>query len=215
MAHPVIVFWDIPDVEAICAVQDTTGPSNLIINGNLVNPEITVNPYVKLNGISRSIVIASNGVNFSNNNFTITGTYRGAPISETIVGPQGGEGVETNSLFESVSTVFVDGALVGISVGTGDRGEINWILLDNFVPVFLVGVAIIVIADVPSYTVEVTYQNPLVNEPLASEIFQPFDTLKNVDTTQFLTIGYPFRAMRVLVGGNGSLTFNMIQQGIR
>jgi len=103
----------------VCLLQILTGAGNLTINGNLAN---LVNGQVSFiqKGYSRQISFTSVN-NLSARQFTITGMQNGVTIIENVTGPNNNT-VYSVQVYDVISSISVDGAVNGVSVGTGWQG---------------------------------------------------------------------------------------------
>jgi len=103
----------------ICALQTLVGAGNLSLNGNLVDPTTGILNFLKY-GYSRQLSLTS-GNNLSARNFTINGTQNGVPLSEIIGGPNNNT-VYSVQVYDTVTSISVNGAVNAVSIGTGWQG---------------------------------------------------------------------------------------------
>lgn len=103
----------------VCLLQTLGTAGNLTINGNLAN---LVNGQISFiqKGYRRQISFTSLN-NLSARQFTITGMQNGVTITENITGPNNNT-VYSVQVYDVVSFISVDGAVNGVSVGTGWQG---------------------------------------------------------------------------------------------
>jgi hypothetical protein len=107
-------------ISAVCALQDVAGPGNLLLNGAFVEPVTGVMSF-KNRGYSRSVSFTS-GNDLSGANFSIVGMENGVVVTENaIVGPDN-ETVFSNKTYDTITSITVDQAVIGIQVGGGRLG---------------------------------------------------------------------------------------------
>lgn len=215
MASPVTIFWTPLDNEAICATQDLDAAGNLIINGTFVNPVFYYNPSVEFPSIERNIGITS-ADDLSNVEFTITGSLRGAPVSEVLTGPNA-ETIFGTQLFSRIDSVSVNDAVTNVSVGNGQTGQTIWVPFNNRVSDFSTSFSVFVTGAI-TYSLESTVEN-VFNNPATDEIViiqvDGGDTSTENSFTSFIT---PVFAARVSIlepppDNTGELKVTFLQQG--
>lgn len=210
MAKPIVIYWPIPDQEAICLLQSRTGAGNLLINGNL-----TINTFAPgeaiFDKITRTVSLTSTN-NLSAVNFTITGMLNGSQISEVIAGPNANT-VETTSIFDSVSSVSVSGSVTNVSIGSGTTGRSKFINYNYNVIYNFVNFQISQLQGTINWSVKCTLDN-VQNVP------NPFyTTLAGPASTDFFLegafISYAYAGFFVnSSGADGQLQFTYVEQGI-
>ena len=219
MSKPIVYTWPAADSSAICLLQSTAGASNLVINGTLsAHYNSDLFPSVRFDKISRNISITSAN-NLSAVNFTITGTYRGNVISETISGPGGANPNPriTVNVFDSVTAVSVSGAAAAFSVGSSNRGYTHW-FSSNYNGIYpALSVQVVVSGGVGNitYSFETTLDdveknsNPFVENAIAGMILEA--------TSKLEPYFNPALYSRIRIEGTtttGSLVATFLRQGI-
>ena len=200
----------------ICQTQ-TPPPSNgLVFNGSLVNAA-----GVAVLDSARCIAIASTG-NDSGITFTITGTTRPeAPeltLVEVIAGSNGGTAVSTRN-FKTVTSIVASGPVAGaITVGTNGIASGPWVVWNNFVADFNVGIAGIVISGNPQWQIDYTYDDVFGTWPHPGTTFAsifPLPTMTNVfGNLDGRISGTGVRATRLtLMSAPGIVQCTQLQQG--
>ncbi len=118
-------FWPIQDTAAVCLTQDTVLAGPLVLNGTYVTSGPTISFADR--GFARKVSLTSTN-DLSTAVFRITGVQNSTPLSVLINGPLGGPGavtVETTEYFDIISSVSVDQAVTGVSIGTGLEGAVS------------------------------------------------------------------------------------------
>lgn len=214
--RPSVYTWDAQNLNAICALQNTAGAGNLILNGTgIVSNADNGFPAFTYASVSRTISLTSAN-NLSGANFTITGIYRGSAQSETIAGPNANT-VETTVYFDSVTQVSVNGAVNGIQVGTGTTGFTRWFWKDNNRSISGTSIQAEVLNAAVNYTFQLTLDD--VQSDADPITFSPLGNFVNATTSQFggdLSI-VPFTFCRLFMNSSdatGSLRFTVLQSGI-
>lgn len=123
----------------VCLLQTLGVAGNLTINGNLAN---LVNGQVSFiqKGYSRQISLTSVN-NLSGRQFTITGMQNGITITENVTGPNNNT-VYSVQVYDVISSISVDGAVNGVSVGTGYIGFFPLIAINLERPIISYSLAI-------------------------------------------------------------------------
>jgi hypothetical protein len=212
MARPIIVTFPASDVAAICQAQTTAGAGNLIINGNLWDPNI--GPGIVFNGYLRTISFTSTA-DLSALNFTVTGTKFPdmKMYSETIAGPNNNT-VETTHSFYTVDSISVNGAVgTAVSVGSGSIG-VTYPILYNYhsTPI---GTSIeVIVSGTINYSFSVTNDDIVDDSPV--HFFDPITAMTNATTDQLAFYNATTRYMLININSSagGSLIATFIQQGI-
>lgn len=210
---------------AVAALQNVAAPGNLILNGSMASFGNDLPSKVVFDGYSRAISLTSAN-NLSGSNFTITGTYRGQPQVEVIVGPNANT-VQSTKLFDSVTQVSVNGAVLAVSVGTGIVGETHWFSSDYYCSVVGMTVQVVVTGAI-TYSFQTTLDD--VNTTSSPTVFNTILDMTNATTTKimphatininagaspsFVIMPTRFSNIRV-TAGTGSLVATFLQQGVR
>lgn len=103
----------------VCLQQTLTGTGNLSLNGNLAN---SINSQVSFleKGYSRQISLTSAN-DLSGREFIVTGFQNGVALTEYITGPNATT-VYSTKIYDTITSIIVDGAVIAVSVGTGHAG---------------------------------------------------------------------------------------------
>lgn len=205
MAIPAVFTWPVRDTQAISLTQTLGAAGNLLINGHLA-----FYPYVALDGIGRTVSLTSAGDN-SGVNFTITGTRYSRPVVETIAGPNANT-VETTAIFDTITSISVDGAVTAVSAGTGTTGETNWY---NFN--YHMGTPNMSIQTTVTGTIDYSFQVTLddVQTNLTPNAFSPFMT--NATNNQFQFQFFNCQYANIIINSSNntaSLVATFLQGGI-
>lgn len=180
MARSAVFTWPEPDSAAIAALQTKAAAGNLILNGTIRGASnIYDNPVITLPGISREITLTS-GSNLSGVNFTITGTYLGRTIIETITGPNVNT-VSSTNLFHTISSVSASagtGAFT-VSVGTGANGITNPCRMDEHSSVCAISAQVVVTSGTGD--ISYTFYSSLQEIDADFYVTNGFKTIYNMD----------------------------------
>lgn len=161
--------WPIVDKSAVCALQDVGTAGPIVLNGTLNDPSITPPQVSFINSnLIRSVSISSDN-NLSARTFTITGFQNNAPVEDTIVGPNNNTVYGTKN-FDVITSVNVDGAVTGVSIGTGSTG---------YLPLFVVNTGTTTI----NYSMSVIFP-PTVSTNINYSVYQTLDQI-NTNFTLF------------------------------
>jgi hypothetical protein len=205
MARPQIYHWLAADTSAICALQSTVAASNLLINGTQRSEGMVVFPR-NLRAVS-----ISSANNLGGANFTITGFYGNKPVSETRTGPNGPT-VYTTQLFTIVTSVSVDTAVNGVSVGSGNSGHTAWFNFNYHCVYPLVTAAISDVSGTVSLSGATTLDD--VNTNFNPFLFEGI-VLSSAIADSFGSCTIPISYATILVSAtSGSFTATFLQQGI-
>lgn len=119
MARSFSYSFPVGNTTDVCLLQTLAGTGSLVLNGNLVN---LVNGQLSFieKGYSRQLSLTSAN-NLSAQQFTINGIQNGVPITENIAGPNANT-VYSTEVFDTIISISVNGAVNGISIGTGWKG---------------------------------------------------------------------------------------------
>jgi hypothetical protein len=161
--------WPIVDKSAVCALQDVGSAGPVVLNGTLNDPSITPPQVSFINSnLIRSVSISSDN-NLSAQTFTITGFQNNAPVEDTIGGPNNNTVYGTKN-FDVITSVNVNGAVNGVSVGTGSTG---------YLPLFVVNTGTTTI----NYSMSVIFP-PSVTTNINYSVYQTLDQI-NTNFTIF------------------------------
>lgn len=121
----------------VCALQNTIGAANLVLNGNLADRVTNQVSFID-RGYSRSISLTSVN-NLAAINFTINGIQNGVLITEVLAGPNNNT-VSSVQIYDKVYSIATSGAVNQVRAGSAydgffpligidlARGNINYIL---------------------------------------------------------------------------------------
>lgn len=239
---PIVLTFPTANIQAVCKTQNVAGAGSLILNGKYVSNYIptagnliagsnsafswTNKVSAQFPGFSSVVSIASIN-DLSADHFTISGFLDGFPVSETRIGPVGLGGpnpvlVYTTQLFSIVTSVTVDAAVNGVSIGTGNSGKTNWLGLDYYIDVFDLAIATNVATATYSFTT--TLDDVQVTPYASLNLFTPVSTLTGATTdilANYVTATrYCCMVVSALTGGPvagvpvGSLITTFMQQGL-
>jgi hypothetical protein len=206
-------------------IPPVPGQRSFVLNGNLLN-SLAPNSPISLGKIARVVSITSAG-NVSAVNFTITGTYNGLPVSQTLAGPNANT-VYTTQFFNTVDSVtFNANVTSATNVGTGNAGVApagawgvtNWFTYDFFVPDSALTIQARVNAVTVNYSLEVTLDDVVAIPEASLTLFNPIAGMTNATTNQIGNISFPIRYARLkfnnATNSVGSLTATFLQQGLQ
>jgi len=206
-------------------IPPVLGQRSFVLNGDLLNP-LAPNSPISLGKIARVISITSAG-NVSVVNFTITGTYNGLSVSQTIAGPNATT-VYTTQFFNTVDSItFNANVTSATNVGTGNAGVApagawgvtNWFVYDFFTPNSALTVQAKVIANTVNYSLEVTLDDIITTPEASLTLFNPIAGMTNATTNQIGNINFPIRYARLKFNNAtnlvGALTATFLQQGLQ
>ncbi len=208
--RPVSITWPAPSTTSICALQNTAGAANLVLNGPLTTGYPT--PSVTFPNYSRTVSFTSLN-DLSGDNFTITGTYLGNTQSEVLAGPNN-DTVYSTKLYDSITSISVNAAVNGISVGTGTTGQTKWLLHNFHATIGQIGIGVTATATI-NYSYQVTLED--ISKVTSPKIFTPITALTGATTSQFYTgelVAYYSNIIINSSNGTGALTVDFIQQGL-
>lgn len=215
MPRPHQFQWTAPDADGICLAQTTAGAGALIINGALLDLPATMqaSTRVVLPGVQRTVSITS-AADLSGVDFTITGTdLRGATVTETLAGPDTSPTVVyTTAEFHTITNVTVDDAVgTNVTVGTGTTGQTNWMVLDDFISPFNVGLGVTVTGTI-DYDVQYTFDNV---QATTSPVAFTHPDLDGKTASADGNFAFPCRAVQMLVNSStdGTAVFTVAQAG--
>jgi hypothetical protein len=200
-------------VNNVAQSQTLAGAGNFTLNGAAVAGGVAVLDT------QRRVLISSAG-NDSGITFTVFGTTQsGAAIQETVTGANAGAAA-TNQDFLTVSKVSASGATAStVQIGTNTTGSTPWVLVDAHVTPAMVGAAVIVGANPPTFIVEYTYDdflNLAVGTFPNSLSGNTPAALKNASASGDGVFNFPFRGLRLTItAGTTAAAMTAIQAGIR
>lgn len=211
MGTPQVYTWPIAVTTAVCALQSRTGAGALILNGTLVNTNLSVKT-VDFGRINRVVSLTS-GNDLHLINITITGTLNGVAQSETIAGPNVNT-VETTKVFSTITSVTTDGTVTAISLGSGSTGYTDWFTYDKHGSVANLAIAVDATATV-SYSFQVTLDDVQGNNsPLT---FTPISAMTTASTDQLANYTAPLNYCRIAMissDATGAFVATLLQQGL-
>jgi len=103
----------------VCALQNTAGAANLILNGNLADRVTNQVSFID-RGYSRSISLTSAN-NLAAVNFTISGIQNGVLITEVLAGPNSNT-VYSVQIYDKIYSIATSGLVNQVRAGTGHLG---------------------------------------------------------------------------------------------
>ena len=217
MGRPVVYNFAPSSVNAIIlAASHAAG--NIQFNGVLATGS---NPssLVSFPGVSRTVSLTS-ADDLHLVNVTITGTYRGAVVTETRVGPNANT-VYTTQLFDTVTAVSVSAPVTTFSVGTGTTGRTHWFLSSYHTTGSTMSVQAVVTGTI-SYTFLATLDDVQTNSAPttftpATPVFVGTTTMSAATTSSLATYLAPTRYCCININSSnvgGGLVVTMVQQGI-
>jgi len=116
MSRSLTYIWPASNTTDVCKSQSLAAAGNLVLNGNLANQTnsaVTFTDY----GYIRSVVIRSD----TNGAFTINGTQNGFNIRE-VMNVVANTPLQSTNVFDTISSISVNGAIANVSVGSGYKG---------------------------------------------------------------------------------------------
>jgi len=221
VANVEVYKWIAADAAAICAIQTMAGAGALKLNGTLANYTNNVYAPITLSRIARVITVTSTN-DLSGVNVTITGLRNQAIVTSTIAGPNNTTVNTSTTLFETVTSVTVNGAAAAIEVGTGQTGQTGWFLADTQLSVANFALQAVVTGTI-SYSWQVTLDAPNnagTNPPatvFAPTIFTPITALTSATTNQLANYTAPFKYCNLVINSsttNATVIFTVLQQGL-
>lgn len=119
MSRHLNYIFPVANTSDVCALQDTAGAANLVLNGDLANQVTNQVSFID-NGYSRSISLTSAN-DLAAVNFTISGIQNGVLITEVLVGPNANT-VYSVQIYDKIYSIATSGAVNQVQVGTGFLG---------------------------------------------------------------------------------------------
>lgn len=153
----------------IALSQSPAGAGAVTLDGALVTGGVAILD------VARRVLVTSAGDDRTIT-FRITGTNSdGNPIRQTLTGSNAST-VATTIDFKTVTEIYASGAsAAAITVGTNGVASSRWIIPDEHISPFSIGIGVVVSGTV-NYTIELTYDNPNSNQ------FAPGGALGNYPT---------------------------------
>jgi hypothetical protein len=224
MSNLIVVNFPASSATAVAPLQTLAAAGNLTLNSPLATTGAG-NSFIQFPNIQRAISLTSAN-NLSAVNFTITGKdINGVVVTETRAGPNNNT-VATTAQFSIVTSISASAAAAAVSAGTGTIGTSQWILLDGMRKDFQASLQCVISGTV-TYNVSKTLDAPetyaintatggtnILNTPTAFAIDA---SLTGATTNQFFYLTNPVTAVRtdIQTGSTGSLTFTILQQGVK
>lgn len=215
MPRPKSYSWPAPDADGICLAQTTAGAGAFVINGALLDLPSTMQGVnrVVLAGIQRTVSITC-AADISGVDFTIVGTnLRGEAVTETIAGPDTTPTTaETTAEYHTITSVTVSDAVgTNTTIGTGTTGQTNWMVLDDFISPFNVGLGVTVTGTI-DYDVQYTFDNV---QATTSPVAFTHPDLDGKTASADGNFAFPCRAVQMLVNSStdGTAVFTVAQAG--
>ncbi len=115
--------------DEVCTLQDVGGAQSLILNGTLADLIGNTVSFIQ-RGYCRTVSITSAN-DLSAQTFTVRGTQNGVYIQEDIAGPNA-QTRYGGMIFDIITDISVDGAVAGVSVGSGFEGFYGLIEIDPY-----------------------------------------------------------------------------------
>lgn len=168
----------------------------------------------------RRIIVHSAG-NDTGITFTVTGTARpemqGVTFSETIAGANAGDAATTQD-FATVTSITSSAAAAGnVSAGTNSTGSGPWVVWDQYMTPFNIGINGWVLSGAPTWQVDYTRDDPFglwlpsnITFPRATALASLNAQVGNADGG---LSGIPVRATRLTLVAVGSVQLVQMQQG--
>jgi hypothetical protein len=223
MARPIVYNWIAADAQAVCLTQTLAAAGSLTINGTL-STGAAVNitglssqpPAVAVfDKLSRFVSIASAN-NLSLVNFTVTGTYNGSTVSETIAGPNG-PAVVTTQLFQTVTSVTSSAAAAAVRVGTGQTGYTQWFSFNTYATGQPNTTIQVDVTGVITYSFEITLDDVNTVPEASINAYTPIVAMTNATADALANTQYSYSYARIYVSastGAATLKAQIIQQGV-
>lgn len=210
MALPIIYTWPTSSTQAISQTQTLGSAGNLMINGSLAS-----GGQVVFNGYARTVSLTSSD-DLSGVTFIISGTLNGINITDTIVSGPHANTIESDLIFDSVTSISTNAAATNISAGIGTTGRTAWFkhYHNTICPDFAMQVTV---TNNINYTF-VTTLNEVINSAESSiNLFTPVSDMIGATTNLLEHYMMPSRFSAIQINSSddmGSLTAIFLQQGI-
>jgi hypothetical protein len=223
MSKTIRIVWPAADTDSVCLAQQVVAGGSFNINGALATVNVPA-PYAEFVGLERKVSLTS-AADVSADNFTITGYYRGAIISEVISGPNATTKQSVN-LYTKVISITSEFTLTDdVSIGTGNTGNTIWLRSDYQRSVNNATVGVKVLATAITYTFEASLDDPIATP--VPYIIAPIDSVTiptipaatdmiDATVTSAADYSWPVHSVRVRVSASdatGALNFYFLQQG--
>lgn len=211
MGTPQVYTWPIAVTTAVALLQSRTGAGALVLNGTLVNTNLSVK-VADFGRVNRVVSLTSaNDLHLIN--ITITGTLNGVVVSETRTGPTSNT-VETTQVFSTVTSVTTSGTVTAISLGSGTTGYSDWFTYDKHGSVANLAIQVDVTATV-SYSFQVTLDDVQGNNSPIT--FTPIAAMTTASTDQLANYTAPINYCRIALissDATGAFVATLLQQGL-
>lgn len=119
MAQNTVYKWPVVNLQAVCKTQDADAGEDLVLNGTMAEIGSAEISFIRT-GVSRTVSIHS-VEDLSGVNFTVTGMQNGGRVTQEFVGPNNAT-VWSDEVFDTITSVSVDGNVTNVQVGTGTKG---------------------------------------------------------------------------------------------
>jgi len=210
MGKPVSITWQSFVDDGICETQNAAGAGPLVINGIFSSGGIAT-----FDSVSRTVSISSVN-NLSARTFVVNGTLNGAFQTSTVFPGPNNDTVDTVELFDTVTSVTINGAGNAIQVGSGSEGRTHWVLCDYYRTVFNMGLQCVVTGTI-DYSFIATMDNI---ETIGSDeptVFVPVTQMDTETGDAFAQFQIPARYVAMQINSSdddGSLVATFLQQGV-
>jgi hypothetical protein len=219
MAHPITLVWTAADAQYICATQNTAGAGNLLLNGTVYQNaqkqalNITSVPF---QDVARNVSITSDE-DLSAINFTVSGVLNGVPISETRAGPSATT-VYTTQIFDSITSVSVNGAVGGngVNIGSGLLGRTKYFTYNYQCTYPMLSIQVYPLAGGDEFSYSFGFTLDEVNGNLNPHHVFPVDILHDETQAGMAYCEFPVRYafIQINTDEDAVLVSTFLQQGI-
>lgn len=205
MARPQTVTWPALSHNSIALLQSLAGPGLVLLNGQYGNQ--IGNIALISDVLTRDITISSVN-NLTGVNFTIVGSYLGAPLTEVLAGPNNNT-VNSVNLYDTIISITSNGAAANFSVGTGQQGYVMPFTYD-----FHANNANLSVQVEVAGAVNYTFFASLV-DTFTVDNFTPIAGMIGAVADEFGSINFPIKYGVVRFNaGNGTIAVTYLQQGL-
>jgi hypothetical protein len=209
MANPQRYTWPVSSTTSVAALQTLSGAGKLKLNGSL-DPLGTL--PLDMGRITRQLNFTSVN-NLGAVNITIVGTNFGFPATEVLVGPNA-DTVTSVNYYTTISSISVNAAVTGLSVGSDLLGYTNWFRFDYQASVANTAIQVVVGGTI-TYSLQITCDD--ANKVQAPTTFTPVVAMTAATTSQLADYTAPYTYARIAItssDGTGTLVATFIQQGL-
>ena len=120
MAQNTVYKWPVVNLQAVCKTQNANAGDELILDGTMAEIGSAEISFIRTR-VSRSVSITSTD-DLSGVNFTVTGMQNGGRVTkDNITGPNNTT-IYIDEVFDTITSVSVDGNVTNVQVGTGTKG---------------------------------------------------------------------------------------------